>query len=114
MSSASRTIDKHLHDIVYVAASGIHGQGLFAARRIERDEYIGTFSGPQARRDGRHVLWVYNDPSGDDAVGRIGRNMLRFLNHGDPYNAWFDGFDLYAACIIRRDEEITIDYGYAV
>ena len=107
-----RETDEQLGTLVYIAESGIHGRGLFAARRIARDEYIGTFSGPKARRDGMHVLWVYESDDEDSAVGRIGRNMLRFLNHAAGSNAAFDGFDLYATRAIRRDEEITIDYGW--
>ncbi|MDJ0739575.1 MAG: SET domain-containing protein [Gammaproteobacteria bacterium] len=106
-----RESDEQLAAIVYVADSGIHGSGLFAARRIARDEYIGTFCGPPARRDGTHVLWVYDDGSDERAVGRIGRNLLRFLNHAVRCNAAFEDFDLYATRVIRRGEEITIDYG---
>lgn len=111
--SDRRESDAQLCAIVYVADSGIHGRGLFAVRRIARDEYIGTFAGPRARRDGTHVLWVYETDDEDSAIGRIGRNMLRFVNHAAGSNAAFDGFDLYATRAIRSDEEITIDYGWA-
>ncbi len=109
--TSRRETDEQLSAIVYVADSGIHGRGLFAARRIARDEYIGTFFGPRALRDGTHVLWVYESDKEDSAVGRIGRNMLRFLNHAVGSNAAFEGFDLYATRAIPCDEEITIDYG---
>ncbi|MCB2101935.1 MAG: TerC family protein, partial [Rhodobacterales bacterium] len=33
-------------------------------------------------------------------VGRSGRNLLRYINHESPGNAAFDGFDLYACCVI--------------
>lgn len=111
--SGRRETDPQLRAIVYIADSGIHGRGLFAARRIARDEYIGTFAGPRARRNGTHVLWVYEVDSEDVAVGRIGRNMLRFVNHAASCNAAFEGFDLYATCSIPRDVEITIDYGWS-
>ncbi|MCB1922655.1 MAG: SET domain-containing protein [Gammaproteobacteria bacterium] len=112
MKVRRREHDHELNELVAVGESAIHGRGLFATRRIARDEYIGTFCGPPAKRDGMHVLWVYE---GDDedamAVGRIGRNLLRFLNHDARCNAVFDGFDLYAVRAIRSGEEITIDYG---
>ena len=111
--SERRESDVQLSAIVYVDDSGIHGRGLFAARGIARDEYIGTFAGPRARRNGTHVLWVYETDDEDSAIGRIGRNMLRFLNHAAGSNAVFEGFDLYATRAIRCDEEITIDYGWA-
>lgn len=111
--TACRETDAQLSTIVYVADSGIHGRGLFAARRIARDEYIGTFSGPRARRNATHVLWVCASDDEDSAVGRSGRNILRFVNHAAGSNAAFEGFDLYATRAIRCDEEITIDYGWA-
>lgn len=110
---STRTRDRDLRQLVYVADSGIHGRGLFAARAIEPGEYIGTFHGPPARRDGTYVLWVYIDAASDAPVGRSGRNLLRYLNHAAPGNAEFDGFDLYASCAIGCGEEITIDYGGA-
>ena len=111
MSATVRTTDQQLGDLVYVSDSAIHGMGLFAARDIDRDEYIGTFSGPEADGDGAHVLWVYDPNDPDNIVGRVGINLLRFLNHATPCNAYFEDFDLYAVRAIARDEEITIDYG---
>ena len=72
MNERKRLQNCQLKSVVYAAASGIHGTGLFAARDIIAGEYIGTFSGPKARRDGVYVLWVY---ATDDAqpVGRSGR-----------------------------------------
>ena len=96
-----------LKDRVYVAESGIHGKGLFAKRNIKKGEYIGTFEGPPAKRDGSHVFWVY---CGDEYEGRRGKNALRYLNHSDKPNAEFEEFDLYALKKIRMHSEITIDY----
>lgn len=111
MSLRRRQTDAQLRGWVYVAASGIHGRGLFAARDLPAGTYIGTFQGPAARRDGTYVLWVYPDRDATDPVGRIGRNLLRYLNHALPCNAEFDGFDLYTCRAVACDEEITIDYG---
>lgn len=113
MKDARRLTNMQLREIVYVDESGIHGRGVFASRRIAEGEYIGTFAGPEARRDGIYVLWVYAEDGEDRAIGRSGRNLLRYLNHDGQGNAEFDGFDLYARCVIPRDEEITIDYGNA-
>ncbi len=98
-----------LREIVYAAPSPIHGTGLFAARAIAKGEYIGTYGGPSAKRDGTYVLWVYNE-DGSVYEARSGRNLLRYLNHASPGNAGFDGFDLYARKRIRKDQEITFDY----
>lgn len=99
-----------LNDLVYTGPSPIHGTGVFARRRIESGAYIGTYRGPSAKRNGTYVLWVYEE--GLQPHGRSGRNQLRYLNHARPGNAEFDGFDLYAACRIEPNEEITFDYGW--
>ncbi|MFM1891101.1 MAG: hypothetical protein RLZ44_178 [Pseudomonadota bacterium] len=111
MSPQMRCFDRQLRELVYAAVSPIHGRGLFARRRIVAGEYIGTYWGPAAKRNGMYVLWVYE--SHDDAAvsGRSGRNLLRYLNHALPANAEFNGFDLYALANIAADEEITINYG---
>ncbi|MCG7870607.1 MAG: SET domain-containing protein [Candidatus Thiodiazotropha lotti] len=98
-----------LGNIVYKAPSRIHGNGLFAKVSIAKGDYIGTYEGPQAKRDGTYVLWVFEDDK--QPVGRSGRNLLRYLNHHDQGNAEFDGFDLFALKDIKANEEITFDYG---
>ncbi len=101
--------NKKLSRYFYVAESGIHGQGLFAKRKIKKGTYLGTYDGPEVIENGDHVLWAQNE---DDAwIGRDGQNMLRFLNHSKTPHAEFEGFDLFALRKIRPDEEITIDYG---
>ncbi|MEW8014537.1 MAG: SET domain-containing protein-lysine N-methyltransferase [Candidatus Sedimenticola endophacoides] len=79
--------DSDLEKVVYSAPSEIHG--------------------PKTKKDDTYVLWVYDPGDEENAVGRDGKNLLRYLNHDDAGNAEFDGFDLYA---IGRDEEITFNY----
>lgn len=100
-----------LKDHVFSDQSPIHGTGVFARRRINKGEYIGTYGGPTAKRNGTYVLWVFDPDDEDNAVGRSGRNLLRYLNHARPGNAEFDGFDLYARVAIAEGCEITFDYG---
>ena len=106
-SAVRKAADRRTNRRVYVAESPIHGKGLFAREPIEPGEYIGTYLGPAAKRNGSHVLWV---DAGDEWIGRRGFNRLRYLNHDARPNAEFDGFDLYAVRWIRPDDEITIDY----
>lgn len=110
MSREMRLSNTQLKAVVYAARSGIHGTGLFASCNLAKGVYIGTYAGPEARRDGTYVLWVYESGLDVEPVGRSGRNLLRYLNHAPACNAEFDGFDLYAKCAIHRDDEITIDY----
>ena len=104
-----RCKDSELCEVVYTAESPIHGTGLFARQTILEGEYIGTFWGPEVKRNGMHVLWIYHED--DTPVGRRGRNMLRFLNHATPGNSAFYEFDLYATEEIPEGTEITFDYG---
>lgn len=106
-----RLKNSELKGHVYSDESPIHGTGLFAHRPIDKGEYIGTYAGPIARRNGTYVLWVFDPDDEDNAVGRSGRNLLRYLNHARPGNAEFDGFDLYARVAIAAGCEITFDYG---
>jgi SET domain-containing protein len=99
-----------LSDLIYTAPSEIHGTGVFARCRIESGTHIGTYRGPNAKRNGTYVLWVYEE--GSPPQGRSGRNQLRYLNHARPGNAEFDGFELYSLRRIEPDEEITFDYGW--
>ena len=110
MEQDKRIRNSQLRDWVYADESAIHGTGLFARRAIRENEYIGTYWGPQARRNGTYVLWVYDEGDEENAIGRSGRNLLRYLNHARPGNTAFDGFDLYALCDIAPGEELTFDY----
>jgi hypothetical protein len=108
-TAAQKAGNRRTNRLVRVAASPIHGWGLFARERLEAGLYIGTYLGPDAQRNGSHVLWV---EAGNGWVGRRGFNRLRYLNHSARPNAEFDGFDLYARRAIAPGEEITIDYGW--
>jgi len=94
--------------IFYVATSTIHGQGVFAGRRLRRDEVIGSYQGLPTREDGTYVLWLYED---EEWRGIEGTGPLRFLNHSCDPNADFDGCELYALRDIATGEEITFHYG---
>lgn len=94
----------------FVDRSPIHGYGLYAAVDIKAGDYIGTFKGPPAQRNGTHVLWLMDDEG--NYFGRRGTNALRYLNHGNEANAEFSDFDLYAIRDIPAGAEITIDYGW--
>jgi SET domain-containing protein len=98
-----------LKENVFVKESPIHGKGCFAARNIKKGEFIGTYEGTSARKDGIYVLWVLKEDG--DYRGVNGKNALRFLNHSQTCNSEFEGQDLYAVRRIKKGEEITFDYG---
>ena len=92
-----------------VAHSSLHGRGLFATRSIRRGELIDRFEGRPTDRDSSHVLWIWNENTGD-WQGLLVTNALRFTNHSDRANARVDGLELRARCRITAGEEITICY----
>lgn len=96
--------------LAYVSESPIHGKGLFARVDIAADMHIGTYVGPATRKDGMHVLWLWNDETAQ-WEGIDGRNEMRFLNHAVDPNADWWGDELYALRDISKDEEITFHYG---
>jgi SET domain-containing protein len=97
--------------LVYTDRSPIHGCGLFAARPLSAGQLIGVYEGPEVEDDGIYVLWIEDD-TGESWAGYDGKNEMRFMNHADDPNAEMDGLNCYAINNIRRDAEITIDYGW--
>lgn len=95
--------------LVYVDASLIHGYGLFAAKSLKKGQHIGTYVGPVSKKNGMHVLWVW-DTKNDAWYGIDGKNEMRFANHSDEPNAEFWGNEMYALRKIAQGEEITFDY----
>lgn len=98
-----------MNDKVEVKKSPIHGNGLFAKRRLRRNELVGIYEGVRTQEDGTYVLW-YEDEDGN-VVGVDGRNELRFANHSRKANAILYGDEMYALEVIEPGMEIKIDYG---
>ena len=93
----------------YVDQSPIHGKGLFARTKLKKGKYLGTYDGPKTKNNDMHVLWVEEEEG--KWIGRDGKNILRYLNHSGNPCAEFDGFDLYVMRDIKKNEEVTFDYG---
>lgn len=92
----------------YVAASDIHGNGLFAGRRIAAGNLIGRLRGWPTAEDGPHVLWL------DEQHGVQVTCKLKYINHSDRPNAcYYDDLSVIALRDIEAGEEITHDYGCA-
>ena len=95
-------------DSTYIAASSIHGMGLFAAEKIERDSVIGWLEGRPSKKNGSYVLWV-SDEEGIEVLCD-----LKYINHSDDPNAcYYDDLSVVALRDIEPGEEITHDYGSA-
>jgi SET domain-containing protein len=94
---------------IEVRPSEIHGRGIFARKRLRKDQRIGRFEGEITTRNGTHVLWLIDEDGTE--IGIRGRNELRFLNHGDPPNAEFRDDELHALRNIQPGTELLIDYG---
>ena len=92
-------------DNTYVAASRIHGKGLFASSLITAGSIIGWLQGRPSTVDGSHVLWI-SETQGIEVLCD-----LRYINHSDRPNAcYYDDLSVVALRDIKPDEEITHDY----
>lgn len=101
--------EKAIKEKVYIAKSKIHGLGVFAKKKIKKNEYIGSYEGDIVLEDDTYVLWVQQEHGGWILVN--GKNELRYLNHSSKPNAEFRENKLYALRTIYPHEEITFHYG---
>ncbi|MCS7204595.1 MAG: SET domain-containing protein-lysine N-methyltransferase [Leptospiraceae bacterium] len=105
----SKRSEASLKKKVYVDKSPIHGLGVFAKRKIRKNEYIGTYEGVIVLENDTYVLWVQQEHGGWKLID--GKNELRYLNHSSNPNAEFRGNKLYAIKTIHPGCEITFHYG---
>ncbi len=93
---------------IYVGASTIHGQGLFAGELISKGRIIGKIQGTPCTSNGTYVIWL----NGTDAI-KVTCN-LKYINHADAPNAcYYDDLTVVALRKIDQDEEITHNYASA-
>ncbi len=92
-------------DKTYIAASNIHGMGLFARQTIAAGEVIGWLDGEPCEEDGSYVLWL------SEMQGFRVTCDLRFINHSPTPNAcYYDDLSVVALQTIDAGEEITHNY----
>lgn len=112
---------RDIYGALYVAKSRFAGRGLFAGGRIRARAKIGEYEGErisltEARRraKGRAIVAIVElDRFALDAKGM--RRGFRYINHSCDPNTFFrctpDRAEVYARRAIRKDEELTCDYG---
>ena len=89
-----------------VKESSIHGKGLFAARKINKGDIIGSIKYQLTNKDGAYVLWINAD------TGIRVDCDLKYINHNSKPNAcYFDDLNVVALKNISEGEEITHHYG---
>jgi len=94
-----------MHKNTYVAASAIHGKGLFANSAIAGGDIIGWLNGKPCSTDGAYVLWI-GERQGIEVLCD-----LRYINHADDPNAcYYDDLSVVALRDIEPHEEITHNY----
>ena len=96
-----------MSDPLYIVKdSGIHGKGLFAARKIQRGDLIGSIKYNPVNEDGPYVLWITDD------MGIQVDCDLKYINHSARPNACYcEDLEVVALKDINPGEEITHDYG---
>lgn len=89
----------------YVAASAIHGKGLFANTTIHDGTVIGWLNGRPCSTVGDYILWI-SEHEGIEVLCD-----LRYINHSDEPNAcYYDDLSVVALRDIEPHEEITHNY----
>ena len=112
---------RRFYDALYVAPSALVGKGLFAGTAIPARAKIGEFEGEviglsEARRraKGRRIVAIVElERHALDATRS--KRGFRFINHSCAPNTFFrctpERAEVYALRVIRRGEELTVDYG---
>lgn len=95
---------------VYVADSGIHGKGLFAAQPIKEGDLLGVLACKKTKKDGPHVLWV---EKADDRYDLYKVTCeFKYINHSaKPNVAYYEDLTVVALRDIKPHEELTHYYG---
>lgn len=94
-----------MHKSTYVAASVIHGKGLFANTAIPGGAIIGWLQGKPSTTDGDYILWI-SERQGIEVLCD-----LKYINHSNEPNAcYYDDLSVVALRDIDPDEEITHNY----
>ena len=117
-----------------VKTSSIHNRGLFAAKRIPKDEYVIQYLGEiiskkesNLRGIDQHdkslsedvgAVYIFELDDQRDIDGNFEWNDARLANHSCSPNCEAQNIDgeiwLVALREIKKGEEITFDYGYAL
>ena len=104
--------------------SAVHGHGVFAAERINKNARIIDYAGElihnsdSEEREERYLaegcIWVFRVNRNWSRDANVDGNLARFINHSCQPNCHFeiDGKTIWirASRDIRRGEELTYDY----
>ena len=123
-------------DFPYVrqANSSIHNRGLFAAKRIPKDAYVIQYLGERVTKkesnrrgvaqhdrslsENTGSVYIFEIDDKYDIDGNFDWNISRLANHSCSPNCEAQNVEgeiwLVALRDIKRGEEITFDYGYAL
>lgn len=119
---------------VRAASSSIHNRGLFAAKKIPKDEYVIQYLGELIKKkesnqrgldqhdrsmeEGVGSVYIFEIDDKRDIDGNFEWNIARLANHSCSPNCEAQNVDgeiwLVALRDIKKGEELTFDYGYAL
>ena len=125
---------KQVNAFCEVRQSPIHGRGVFASRSIRKGTRILQYVGEkidkeesnrrglalfeEAKKTGGASVYIFDLNNEWDLDGNKEYNDARLINHSCEPNAEMVNEDdelwLHALRDIRREEEITFDYGYDI
>ncbi len=88
-----------------IRASGIHGKGLFATRRVNAGALLGRCVVAPTTKQGPYTL---HTDDGDVLV----TCRFKYINHSaQPNVAYYDDFSVVALVALLPGDELTHDYG---
>jgi len=121
-------------ELCEIRGSVIHGRGVYATRRIGKEEKIieyvgeliekeesgkrGTRQQEHATKSGDAAVYIFNLTNRYDLDGNFPWNTARLINHSCEPNceAWSSGKKIFIHALkdIEAGEELTFDYGFDV
>ena len=123
---------RKINEWAELRSSGIHGTGVFARKKIPKEtqiiEYLGELISKdesnrrgleqeeKAKETGEGSVYIFELNDEYDIDGNIEGNDARFINHSCDNNCEAcnedDAIYIYSLSEIKKDEELTFDYGY--
>ena len=117
-----RQFDRDFEKNVVVRNSAIHGKGIFANRNIPAEELVMVIQGEvitgkecerrEEEEDNVYIFW-----NGRYYIDTANTKKIKYINHDCEPNCYVldrdkETLNLVSQRPIKKDEEITMDYGY--
>ncbi|MGD8779474.1 MAG: SET domain-containing protein-lysine N-methyltransferase [Ignavibacteria bacterium] len=117
-----KKFNRDWEDSIVVKKSKIHGKGIFASKNIPKDELVmiikgEVITGKECERREEEDNNVYIFWNGRYYIDTVNTEKIKYINHDCNPNCIVlerdkESLNLVSSREIKKDEEITMDYGY--